>query len=127
MNNKAVKIVYWISTGLLAAFILMGVFFINSKAAKDGTAHLQIPNWLAMEVGIGQPIGALLLIIPWVGKRIKEWAYVAIGIVYISALIGHLAIDGIGPEAGMAFVLFLVLLVSYGCYHSIHKPRRHYS
>lgn len=125
MNNKAVKIIYWISTGLLALFIIPGVFFMNSQVALDGIAHMQIPKWLSLEVGYGQPIGALLLILPFIGPRIKEWAYVALGIVYISALIGHLYIDGFGPDAGMAIILFCVLLVSYICYHKIQKTPKY--
>lgn len=66
-RNKTAKIVFWISTTLLALFILPGAFFMNSEMAQQGTAHLQVPKWLALEVGIGQPIGALFLILPlWV-------------------------------------------------------------
>lgn len=123
-NNKTVKIIYWITTGLLAAFILMGVFFMNSPEAKAGIAHMQIPQWLALEVGYGQPIGALLLILPFIGKRLKEWAYVAVGLVYISAFIGHIYIDGFRSEAGMALILFGILLISYICYHKIQQAKR---
>jgi hypothetical protein len=124
MKNKTVKIIYWITTGLLTAFILMGVFFMNSPEAKEGIAHMQVPQWLALEVGYGQPIGALLLILPFIGKRLKEWAYVAVGLVYISAFIGHIYIDGFGSEAGMALILFAILLISYICYHKIQSSKR---
>jgi len=123
MNLRFTRILYWTTTSLLAAFILMGLFFINSPEAKEGIAHMQVPQWLALEVGYGQPIGALLLILP-VGRRLKEWAYVAVGIVYISALIGHLYIDGPGSEAGMAIALFIVLLISYICYHKLQAAKR---
>jgi hypothetical protein len=125
MNNKTVKIIYWITTSLLALFIIPGVFFINSKIALNGITHMQIPKWLSLEVGYGQPIGALLLILPFISPRIKEWAYVALGIVYISALVGHLYIDGFGPDTGMAVILFIILVVSYICYHKIQKPAKY--
>lgn len=44
-NSKFITIVYWISTGLLALFILPGIFFINSPMAQEGTKHLGLPNW----------------------------------------------------------------------------------
>ena len=54
-------------------------------------------NGLESETSIGNFIGGLILIIPQIGKRIKEWAYVAFGITYISAFIVHMAVDGIVP------------------------------
>jgi len=114
------KVIYWVSTGILALFILPGIFYINSKMALDGMHHLGLPDWFRYEVSIGQFIGGLILIIPFIGKRLKEWAYVAIGIVYISAFIAHCAIDGFGSEAGMAIVMFAILLTSYITYHKIN-------
>jgi hypothetical protein len=117
--SKATKIIYWLTTGLLALFILPGIFFINGQIAKDGMQHLSLPHWFAMEVGIGSFIGGLILIIPmW--KFLKEWAYVALGIVYLSALIAHLSVDGFGSEAIMAIVVFAILVISYITYHKIN-------
>jgi len=120
MTLKTTKVIYWVSTGLLALFILPGIFFMNSEMAKEGTAHLQIPEWLAMTVGIGQFIGGLILIIPKLPVRVKEWAYTALGIVYISAFIGHLAVDG---PIGMSFtplVNLTILIISYITYHKTY-------
>ncbi|WP_256007154.1 MULTISPECIES: DoxX family protein [Pedobacter] len=119
MALKTTKIIYWVSTGLLALFILPGIFFMNSPMAKEGTAHLQIPDWLAMTVGIGQFIGGLILIIPGLPVRLKEWGYTALGIVYISALIGHLSVDGPIAASFMPLVTFFVLLISYLTYHKL--------
>ena len=120
--NKGVKITYWITTILLALFILPGIFFINSKLAIEGSQHLLIPEWLRYEVSIAQFIGGLLLIIP-LPKRFKEWGYVGMGIVYLSAFIGHLAIDGLGAFAFQALLMFAILLVSYLCYHKMHDGK----
>eukprot|EP01133_Synstelium_polycarpum_P013459 gene13459-15861_t len=81
--------------------------------AQEGTKHLQLPHWFSMEVGIGCFIGGLILIVPGLPVRIKEWAYVALGIVYVSALIAHLSVDGLVPMSFMPLVVFAVLLVSY--------------
>jgi len=124
LNNqpkKSIKVAYWVSTGLLALFILPGVFFMNSPEAQEGTKHLGIPQWLALEIGIGHFIGGLILILPFIGKRIKEWAYVGCGIKYISALIGHLAIDGPVAVSFSPLVIFGLLLISYFTYHQLLK------
>ena len=118
-NNKTNKIIFWISTGLLALFILPGIFFLNSPVALQGAEHLGIPNWLRLEVGIGHFIGALILVIPMFGKRIKEWAYVALGIEYISAFIAHVCIDGFIGDSFFPLVIFAILLVSYIYYHKL--------
>ncbi|MBW4891794.1 DoxX family protein [Mucilaginibacter sp. HMF5004] len=116
--KKSDKIIYWVSTSILALFILPGIFFLNSPMAKEGTGHLGLPNWFAMEAGIGSFIGGLILIIPmW--KRLKEWAYVALGIVYLSALIAHLSVDGVQPGSFAPLITFGILLVSYIYYHKI--------
>ncbi len=116
--TKTTKIIYWISTGLLALFILSGAFFMNSQMAIEGTKHLGLPEWFRWELNIGHVIGGLILILP-VGKRIKEWGYVALGIDYISALIAHLSIDGPVPVSFSPLVTLALLIVSYVCYHKM--------
>ena len=75
MKSKSTKIIYWISTGLLALLILPGIFFLNSPMALEGTRHLGMPHWFHEELGIGKFIGGLILILPMIPARIKEWAY----------------------------------------------------
>ena len=125
MSTKIAKISYWTSTGLLALFILPGIFFINSPMAKEGAAHLLIPGWLATTVGIGSFIGGLILIIPKLPAWLKEWGYVGLGIVYVSALIGHLAIDGPIPMSFSPLLNLVVLLISYFTYHRVHTSVSH--
>jgi hypothetical protein len=122
-NSKFITIVYWISTGLLALFILPGIFFINSPMAKEGTSHLGLPNWFRIELGIGSFIGGLIILLPFVGKRFKEWAYVALGIVYISAFIAHLEIDGLIPMSFTPLVTFAFLLIIYLSYHKLNAEK----
>jgi hypothetical protein len=40
MSTKTAKIVFWVSTIILALFILPGLFYMNSELAQEGTAHL---------------------------------------------------------------------------------------
>jgi hypothetical protein len=121
MNLKTIKIIYWITTVLLALFILPGIFFMNTPMALEGTQHLGLPHWFHVEASIGTFIGGLILIIPKLPSRLKEWAYVALGIVYISALIAHLSVDGVVPMSFMPVAVFAILLISYLCYHKLLK------
>jgi uncharacterized membrane protein YphA (DoxX/SURF4 family) len=120
--NKRDRIIYWISTGIIALFELSGAFFINSEMAKEGTRHLGLPEWFRWEVSIGHIIGGILLIMP-IHKRIKEWVYVAFGIDFISATIAYLSVDGFGMNALSPVIMFGLLVVSYIYYHKIQKQK----
>ncbi|MGI8952690.1 MAG: DoxX family protein [Chitinophagaceae bacterium] len=121
---KSTKIIYWISTGILALFLLSGAFFINSKMAIDAMHHLGVPEWFRWELSIGHIIGGLLLILP-VWKRLKEWNYVALGIDYISAAIAYFSVDGAVSTSFFPLIDLAILIVSYICYHKIKKYQPH--
>ena len=119
---KTAKIIYWISTGLLSLFLLSGAFFINSKMAIDAMHHLGVPEWFRWELSIGHIIGGLLLILP-IGKRLKEWNYVALGIDYISATIAYISVDGPVPNSFSPLISMALLIVSYIYYHKIKNQK----
>lgn len=123
MNNpktrKTNRIIYWISTGLIALFELSGAFFMNSKMAIDGMHHLGLPDWFRWEVSIGHLIGGILLVVP-VNKRIKEWTYVAFGIDFISAIIAYASVEGFTANTFSPVITFALLVVSYIYYHKIN-------
>ena len=120
LKMKSTKIIYWISTIILALMLLSGAFFINSKMAIDGMHHLGLPEWFRWEVSIGHIIGGLLLVLP-VGPRLKEWNYVALGIDYISASIAYFAVDGIAAASFFPLIDMVILIVSYVCYHKLKE------
>ncbi|SFD48985.1 DoxX-like family protein [Chitinophaga sp. CF118] len=122
-SNKKIKIIYWFTTGLLAAFILPGIFFVKSEMALKGTEHMGLPMWFHWELSIGKFIGGIILILPFLPNRIKEWAYVAFGIDFISATIGIIAVDGLKPEALFPVIMFVVLVISYITWHKLQGQK----
>jgi hypothetical protein len=121
--NKKNKIIYWITTGLLAAFIISGIFFLNSEMAIEGTKHMGMPMWFHRELGIGKFIGGIILILPFFPKRLKEWTYVAFGIDFISAFIGLVAVDGLNGAAFFPVIMFIVLIISYITWHKTYAVK----
>lgn len=119
VKTKNNKIIYWVSTALLAAFILPGIFFASSKMALEGTAHLGLPMWFHWELSIGKFIGGLILIFPFFPKRIKEWAYVAFGIDFISAFIALVAVDGASGMWYAPIICLILLIISYITFHKL--------
>lgn len=122
---KTTKIIYWITTSIICLFASSAIF-MNSKMAIEGTTHLGIPRWLGLEISIGQLIGLVLLIVPAIPARVKEWAYVGFGIMYISAGVAHIAMGDPLNNTIMAIVFFGLLLVSYTSFHKLQKAKNRY-
>jgi hypothetical protein len=121
---KTTKIIYWVSTSIICLFALSAVQ-MNSEMAKEGAKHVLIPRYLSLEISIGQLIGLVLLIVPAVPKRFKEWAYVGFGIMYISALVAHIAVgDPFVPYGLMAVLFFGLLLASYISFHKLQAAKK---
>ncbi len=121
---KTTKIIYWVTTGIICLFASTAIF-MNSEMAIEGTKHVGIPRWLGLEISIGQLIGLVLLIVPGVPARVKEWAYVGFGILYISAAVAHIAINDPLGNTIMAIVFFGLLLVSYSSFHKLQKAKNY--
>ena len=120
MNTKTTKVIFWISTILVAFATMPAIFFINTPQSTEGMKHLGVPIWLAYEISIGKFIGGLILLIPFFPKRLKEWTYVAIGIDVLSAFIAKLSIDGFkDPTTFGPLIAFVFLLASYLTYHKL--------
>ncbi len=123
MNIKTAKIIFWVSTVLVALLIMPGVFFLNSQQAIDGMKHLGLPIWFSYEISIGKFIGGLILLFPFIPNRIKEWAYVAVGIDMLSAVVAMVAVDGAVPKSFAPLIAFAILLLSYISYHKIQSSK----
>lgn len=115
---KSTKIIYWVTTSIICLFASTAIF-MNSEMAIKAAAHLGIPRYLGLEVSIGQLIGLVLLIVPNIPPRFKEWAYVGFGIVYISAFVAHMAVGDPIAETIMPVVFFGLLLASYLSFHKL--------
>lgn len=121
--SKIIPRVYWISTLVLAFFNIIGIFFIKEQVVLRGIQHLGLPYWFHIELRIANLIGTIIILIPFFGKQIKEWAYVGLGIVFLSAIIAHFSIDGINTITFMPLVPFVILLTSYITYHKLNEQK----
>ena len=117
---KTVKIIYRVTTIALALFILPGLFFMNSDAARQGMEHVGLTHavWLQQLIGFGAPIAILLILIPGVWKRVKEWAYTGLGCIYIGAFWAHVQLGDPISQILMPVVAFVVLYASYMMWHT---------
>lgn len=107
------KVIYWVSTGLIAALSVFAAFtyLSGNPQAVEGFTHVGYPQQLRIILGMAKPLGAIALVVPGF-PRLKEWAYAGFTFAWISAFIAHyLAKDG--PKAFMPLVLLAFLFISY--------------
>ncbi len=122
MKNQ--KLLFWISTGLIALFEgVMPALTSQTELAKEGITHLGYPLYFGNALVIFKVLGVLALIIPAVPKRIKEWAYAGFAFDFIFAAISHGAVDGINGNTFFPFIVLAVLAVSYVSYHKINDQK----
>ncbi len=111
---KRNKIIYWISTGFFCAFLLLtSISYLTDPNFVDIFKHLGFPQYFRIELAIAKILGVLLLLIPQVPSKVKEWVYVGFGITLVSGAVAHLnSGDPFGYIANVLF-WFILLAISY--------------
>lgn len=110
---KKDKIIYWVSTGVIGAMMLFsGYSYFTNPQIVEGFKHMGFPDFFRVELGIAKIIGALVLLIPQIPTKIKEWAYAGFIITFVSASIAHINAGDPTPNAITPLVMLAVLLVS---------------
>ncbi len=121
---KRTNIIYWISTVLLTLNVAMaGVMYFTNPDIAVGFGHLGFPDYFRQELGIAKLIAAVLIILPMVPLRVKEWAYAGLAITFLSALIAHAAVDGISTAVA-PIISIVLLVVSYIIMHKRNTTSR---
>ncbi len=117
---KALKIIYWITTGFVVVGMLLSVYnYFFNPALKVGYAHLGFPDWFRVELGIAKLLGALALGIPAIPARVKEWAYTGFFINFFSAFVAHYESGDPAFNQVAPLVCLLVLVISYVTFHKV--------
>ncbi|MEJ7685022.1 MAG: DoxX family protein [Segetibacter sp.] len=111
---KKNKIIYWIATGILGAMMLFSAFgYFANEEMKAAFVHLGFPGYFRIELAIAKIIGALVLLIPFIPKEIKDMAYVGFAITFISAFIAHTSSGDPLSVAIMPIIFLGILVVSF--------------
>lgn len=106
---------YWLYTGLMSAFMIFAAWYAETHQAEF-TRRLGFPAYFRIELTIAKLIGALVLLIPQVPQRIKEWVYIGFCICMVSAFIAKCNscygfIEAAQPAFSLIFYLTLILLL----------------
>jgi hypothetical protein len=120
---KTTKIIFWTTTILIFLFEgVMPALTWQTEMAREGISHLGYPGYFGVMLTVFKVLGALVLIIPQVPARIKEWAYAGFAIDFICAAVSIAAVDGISGMTFFPLMVLFVLILSYQSYHKLNAP-----
>lgn len=115
---KKINIIYWTTTIIIFLMeAVMPAFTSQTELAKEGIRHLGYPEYFGNTLVTFKILGGLLLVIPQVSNRIKEWAYVGFAFDFIFASISHFAIDGVNFQSFFPLIFLVILAISYVYFH----------
>ncbi len=118
---KKEKTIFWIATTIIALFEgVMPALTSQSELAKEGIRHLGYPEYFGNALVVFKVLGVLVLVIPQVPNRVKEWAYAGFALDFIFAAISHGAVDGVNGQTFFPFVILGILTVSYIYHHKLN-------
>lgn len=109
------KIAYWTVTGLFSLMMLGSslAYLTGAPQMVEAFRHLGYPDYFRVLLGIAKVVGVLALVLPFVPRIAREWAYPGFGITLVSAAVSHAACgDPAGTMAGPVVALVL-LTASY--------------
>ncbi len=120
---KKSAIIFWIATGIIFMFEgVLPAFTSQTEFAKEGIRHLGYPDYFGIMLAIFKVCGAIVLIIPKISWRIKEWAYAGFTFNFIAAMISNAVVDGFGPGTVLPVIFLIILAISYTYYHKRGYP-----
>lgn len=119
--SKSTIIGYWAATIFIFLFEgVMPALYSQSELGKEGVRHLGYPDYFGVALVVFKICGSILLVIPNLPKRVKEWVYAGFAFDFIFACISHWVVDGAGFQTFMPLILLAILIVSYVFYHRIY-------
>ena len=106
---KKNNLLYWIITGLFAAFMIFSSIpnITMSPEAVTMITGLGYPNYFIPFIGVAKLLGCIAILIPGF-KRIREWAYAGLCFDLIGATYSIIVKEGLQPS-----VLFMILPIGF--------------
>ena len=121
---KKDQLIYWITTGILAIMMLFSAYsYFTNADIKGAFTHLGFPDYFRLELGAAKAAGAVLLIIPAVSVKVKEFVYAGFAITFVSAFIAHISSGDPFLVAFPPLVFAAILAVSYIYFLKLNKGK----
>jgi hypothetical protein len=121
MTTKTTNLIYWIATILFAGLMIFSAIggLQPSKVAiqlmHDGLGY---PLYFIQFISVAKLLGAIVILIPGVGRSIKEWAYAGLFFDLAGAIYSGIASSGtFDPKMLGMLIWILPGVVSYYYWH----------
>ncbi|MFT3750432.1 MAG: DoxX family protein [Agriterribacter sp.] len=119
---KAVKITYYITTGLISFAMLFSTYaYLANPALKGAFEHLGFPDYFRIELAIAKFLAAIALWLPF--RLAKEASYIGLAISFVSAIIAHIVVGDGTFHTVYPVVIFAILVVSYVTYRKLEHSK----
>jgi hypothetical protein len=113
-SSKAIVIGFWISTVLFCLQMSFTAYAqLKLPQVAAAFAHMGFPPYFRVELSWAKFAGVIVLLIPTIPARAKEWAYAGFAITLVSALIAHLAVGDRPAQWSWAVGTGVLWLASY--------------
>jgi uncharacterized membrane protein YphA (DoxX/SURF4 family) len=114
---KKTKIIYWVITGLMAAFMLMASVpdILRIPEALETFTHLGYPAYLLPFIGVAKILAVIVILVPGF-PRLREWAYAGLVFDIIGALYSHISVGDPPSVWGFAVIALILVFGSYFFY-----------
>lgn len=116
---KRITLIYWIVTGLFAAFMIFSSIS-NVTLAPEAVAllsgRLGYPEYIIPFLGVAKILGAIAILVPSF-RRIKEWAYAGLFFDLVGAFFSLLKVEGPQPSVFFMLIFIGLLFASYFLWH----------
>jgi putative oxidoreductase len=123
MKNQT--IIYWLATVSFCLWIILNAYFyLTSEEAKRTCRHFGFPDYFRVELAFAKTIGVVVLLLPILKGRIKEWAYSGFVITVISGFIAHVFSGDSIPSSLSTLIALVILLASYFSYHKLNPTQK---
>ncbi len=115
---KRNSIIFWISTGLFTAFMLMSTIpnILSTEEWLEIFRQLGYPAYMLPFLGVAKLLGLIAIVVPGF-PRLKEWAYAGLFFDLAGAVYSSLAVGGFDPLMLVMIIPFGLGALSYIFYH----------
>jgi len=121
-SKKIHKIIFWSATIFIFLFEgVMPALTSHTELAREGIRSLGYPEYFGKALVFFKIAGSLILIIPQVPARLKEWAYAGFTFDFLFAFISHVAVNGPEPLSFFPLFILAILMLSYVYFHKLRK------
>jgi len=120
MTSKASNITYWISTILFAGLMIFsasGGLQPTQQALQLIHDQLGYPVYFIPFISVAKVIASIVILIPAIGRSVKEWAYAGLFFDLSGAIYSGIAVSGTFDPRMIGMLIWIVPgVVSYYCW-----------